>query len=66
MVVDSEVLKSISHYNVKELAKGIIINPDIQKLHYVDEKGALTFTTGACVNNFIFLLWKEMLTQLLT
>ena len=52
MVIDSEVLKSISHYNVKELAKGIIINPDVQKLHYIDEKGALTFTTGACVNNF--------------
>ena len=39
-------------YNVKELAKGIISNPDIQKLHYVDDKGALTFTSGACVNNF--------------
>lgn len=52
MVIDSEVLKSISYYNVKELQKGVIINPDIQKLHYVDEKGAVTFTTGACVNNF--------------
>lgn len=52
MVIDSEILKSIAYYNVKELAKGIISNPDIQKLHYVDDKGALTFTSGACVNNF--------------
>ena len=69
MVIDSEVLKSISHYNVKELAKGIIINPDVQKLHYIDEKGALTFTTGACVNNFtlpkpIKILLKNILVNL--
>ena len=42
---------SILQFNSKELSKGIISRP-IQKLYYVDEHGALTFTTGACVNSF--------------
>ena len=49
--VDSNILLSILNYNSKELNKGIISKP-IQKMYYVDNEGAITFTTGACVNNF--------------
>ena len=52
MNIDTEILKSIMYYNIKELSKGVIVDPTIQKLHYLDEQGALTFTTGACVNRF--------------
>ena len=52
MPMDTEILRSILSYNVKELQKGVISNEAIQKLHYVDDQGAVTFTTGACVNNF--------------
>lgn len=52
MEMDTEILKSILAYNSKELQKGVISNEAIQKLHYVDNQGAVTFTTGACVNNF--------------
>ena len=50
-VIDSEHLLSILQYNSKEITKGSVTKP-IQRLYYMDEKGALTFTTGACVNNF--------------
>lgn len=49
--VSADVLNSILYYNSKELTKGSIVNP-IQKLHYVDELGAATFTSGACINSF--------------
>lgn len=49
--VKSNVLKSILDYNTGELNKGILTNP-VQKLYYVDNEGAITFTTGACVNSF--------------
>lgn len=49
--INSEVLLSILQYNSKEITKGSISKP-IQKLYYMDENGAVTFTTGACVNNF--------------
>lgn len=49
--VEGDVLTSILTYNSKEIAKGNIVRP-VQKLYYVDENGAITFTTGACVNNF--------------
>ena len=52
MEMDTEILKSIMYYNSKELQKGIISNETIQRLHYIDNQGAVTFTTGACVNNF--------------
>jgi hypothetical protein len=51
MNIASGILHSILQYNSKELQKGSIVRP-VQKLYYVDEKGAITFTTGACVNNF--------------
>ena len=49
--INGDVLVSILTYNSKEITKGNIIRP-VQKLYYIDEKGAITFTTGACVNNF--------------
>ena len=49
--IGAEVLNSILQYNSKELNKGTISKP-VQKLYYVDELGAITFTSGACVNSF--------------
>lgn len=49
--ISSGILNSILSYNTKELDKGTISRP-VQKYYYVDEKGAITFTTGACVNDF--------------
>ena len=51
MKVSGDVLGSILDYNSKELLRGTISRP-VQKMYYVDEKGCLTFTTGACVNYF--------------
>lgn len=50
--VSTEILKSILTYNSKELNRGVMTRP-IQKLYYIDNKGAITFTSGACVNSFI-------------
>ena len=49
--IKADILNSILTYNSKELSKGIISKP-IQKLYYMDELGAITFTSGACVNSF--------------
>ena len=49
--IPSSILKSILVYNSKQLTMGTISKP-VQKLYYVDEKGAITFTNGACVNSF--------------
>lgn len=49
--INSDILRSILLYNSKELTKGSISKP-VQKLYYVDEQGAITFTSGACVNSF--------------
>lgn len=49
--VESSILHSIVNYNSKELSKGAISKP-IQRLYYMDNEGAVTFTTGACVNKF--------------
>ena len=49
--IDSETLNSILKFNSKELTKGIISKP-VQKLYYIDNSGCITFTSGACVNNF--------------
>ena len=51
MNIDSQILQSILVYNSKELQRGIAAKP-VQKYYYVDEHGAITFTSGACVNNF--------------
>lgn len=51
MKVSGSILESILNYNSKELLRGTISRP-VQKMFYVDETGCITFTTGACVNNF--------------
>lgn len=51
MDIPTSILYSINQYNSKELKKGKAIQP-VQKLYYIDNEGALTFTSGACVNNF--------------
>ena len=49
--ISSKILKNILVYNTKELQKGVVINP-VQKCYYIDNKGAITFTSGACINDF--------------
>ena len=49
--IDSSVLISILQYNSKQLNVGVISKP-VQKMYYVDEEGAITFTNGACINSF--------------
>lgn len=49
--ISTTILDSILNYNSKELNKGVFSKP-VQKMYYVDEKGCITFTTGACVNSF--------------
>ena len=51
MNIPSSVLESIVNYNTKQLEVGNISKP-VQKMFYIDEQGCVTFTTGACVNNF--------------
>lgn len=51
MVINSSTLLSILANNSKELLRGIAVKP-VQKYYYIDELGAITFTTGACVNSF--------------
>ena len=51
MNIDSEILSSILKYNSKQLTIGSIKKP-IQKFYYIDDKGAITFTSGGCVNSF--------------
>ena len=58
--VDSTILHSIVNYNSKELGKGSISKP-IQRLYYVDNEGAITFTTGACVNKFSIDMTSKLL-----
>lgn len=54
--IDGAILDSILRNNSKELLKlaknkTAAVN-QIQKMYYIDEEGAITFTTGACVNKF--------------
>jgi len=51
MKINSSILHSIANYNSKELLRGVAAKP-VQKYYYVDENGAITFTSGACVNSF--------------
>lgn len=50
-IIGSDLLMSILNFNTKQLSVGTISKP-VQKLYYVDNEGALTFTSGACVNKF--------------
>lgn len=49
--INSSVLNSIYQFNSKQLNMGVASKP-VQKMYYVDDKGAITFTSGACVNKF--------------
>lgn len=66
--ISGEILNDILTYNSKELQRGSISKP-VQKMYYVDERGCLTFTSGACVNYFelekpIKLLFNSRLVKL--
>ena len=50
--IKSEILKSILQYNSKELSKKNVVSNPVQRLYYIDNEGAITFTSGACVNTF--------------
>jgi len=49
--LSSETLKSITKFNSKEFLKSGL-RKSTTKLYYIDEEGAITFTSGACVNKF--------------
>ena len=55
--INSDILLSILFNNSKELSRGaeVIKNSSsrsAQPYYYIDEQGAITYTTGACVNTF--------------
>ena len=50
--IHSDILKSVLNYNSRELSKRAVVASPVQKLYYIDNEGAITFTTGACVNVF--------------
>lgn len=51
--IPTVILNSIAKYNGKELAKSNFnFTRPVQRLYYMDENGCITFTSGACVNNF--------------
>ena len=50
MEVDASVLSSVYTYNSSWIGQNAM--NVMQKMYYIDENGALTFTSGACVNNF--------------
>ena len=50
--IKSDILKSILQYNSKEINKKNIVSNPVQRLYYIDNEGAITFTSGACVNVF--------------
>ena len=49
--ISGKILNSLITYNSKEMLKGTIAKP-VQKMYYMDQDGAITFTSGACVNEF--------------
>ena len=49
--ISGDTLVSVLQYNSKQLGVGTISKP-VQKMYYIDENGALTFTSGACINSF--------------
>lgn len=51
MDIPINILQTIVSYNSKQLNTGSIAQP-VQKMFYIDEEGCITFTLGACVNNF--------------
>jgi len=66
--ISNDILQDILRYNTKELQKSGIRKP-VQKMFYIDEFGAITFASGACINNFsletpVKLLLSEKLVKL--
>ena len=51
MTVSSDILTSLLKYNAKQLGTVKVASP-LQRVFYLDEQGAITFTEGACINNF--------------
>ena len=51
MDIPCETLRGILRYNSKELRKKTVAQP-VQRMYYVDNEGAITFTSSACVNSF--------------
>ena len=49
--IDGDILNNILIYNSSQLNLGTISKP-VQKMYYMDEHGAITFTNGACINDF--------------
>ena len=58
--IESTTLHTIVSYNSKELSKGTISRA-VQRLYYLDREGAVTFTTGACVNQFAINMSSKLL-----
>lgn len=52
MPITASVLNSILFYNGRELQAAKVTRKPVQKMYYIDNYGAITFTTGACVNSF--------------
>ena len=54
MTISNDILQSILNVNSKEIAKAkkIVNINELQKLYYIDQDGAFTFTDGACLNSF--------------
>lgn len=50
--IDTTILHSIYNYNSKEFAKKQVVANPVQTMYYLDDKGCITFTSGACVNKF--------------
>lgn len=50
--IDTEILRSIFKYNSIELQKKNNLTSPLHQLFYIDEKGCITYNTGACVNSF--------------
>ena len=50
--VETSVLSNIVNYNSRELSKKYVIANPVQSMYYIDNKGCITFTSGACVNKF--------------
>ncbi len=69
-IIPNETLQDILRYNSKELQKsGSGIRNTVQKMFYIDEQGAITFASGACVTSFnlespVRLLLSEKLVKL--
>lgn len=66
--VSSDIFGSILTYNSKELLKETNVRP-ICRMYYVDDMGAITFNTGACINKFtlpekVHLLFTDKLVKL--